>query len=129
MTNKEIAKTWFALLDAGNFDAMRKLTDSDYKFYNPMSQVPIGIDEHVGMMQMFASAFNANHRLDILIGEDDYVAVKGIWNAVHVGEFNGIPATGKSVQLSSIEIFRIRNEKIVDNILEMNPMSLMAQIT
>ena len=128
MTNKEIVKIWFASLDENNFEAIRKLTDSNYKFYNPMSPVPFGINEHVGMMQMFASAFKAIHHLDIVIGEGDYVAVKGTWNAIHTGEFNGVPATGKPVQLSSLEIFHIVDGKIIDNILEMNAMSLMAQI-
>src|ERR1051325_4036749 len=105
MTNKEIAKAWFANIDANNFDSVKKLMDSKHTFHNPMTPAPVGIDEHIGMMQMMTSAFSGKHELELIIEENNYVAVRGRWKGKHTSEFNGVPATGKNVTFTFLDVF------------------------
>jgi predicted ester cyclase len=128
MTNKETAKAWFSAIDKKDFDGIKRLMDSDHKFFNPMTPAPVGVDQHVGMMQMMTTAFNGEHHLDLLISEGDLVTVKGKWRGKHTGEFNGVPATNKNVEFSWIDILQVKNGKVADEYFEMNPMSIMAQI-
>ena len=128
MTNKEIAKTWFAAMDANEFDSVKKLMDKQHLFHNPMSPAPLGPDEHIGMMQQMMSALEGKHQVDLLIGEGEYVTVKGQWSGKHTGELMGVPASGKAVRFSWIDIFHVVNGKVVDEYYEFNPMSLMTQI-
>ena len=128
MTNKEIAKAWFASIDANNFDAVKTLMDTEHQFHSPMTPAPVGVNEHIGMMQMMTTAFKGQHYLDLFISEGDYVTVRGRWTGKHTGEFNGVPATGNQVQFSWMDIFQIVNGKVVNEYFEMNPMAIMQQI-
>jgi predicted ester cyclase len=128
MNNKEIAKTWFAHIDAKNFDGLKQLMAPNHSFHNPMSPEPAGADQHLGMMQMMTGALKGEHHLDIVIAEGDYVAVRGRWSGKHVGEFNGVPATGNDVSFTWTDVFHFIGGKVADEHLEMNPMAIMAQI-
>lgn len=128
MTNKEIAMAWFANIDKNNFDGVKNLMDSNHSFQNPMTPAPVGIDQHIGMMQMMTSAFSGAHILELIIEDEGHAVVKGRWKGTHTGEFNGIPATNKPVEFTFIDIFEIVNGKVRKEAFEMNPMSIMQQI-
>jgi steroid delta-isomerase-like uncharacterized protein len=128
MTNKEIAKTWFAAIDANDFNAVQKLMDSKHSFHNPMTPQPVGIEQHLGMMKGMTSAFKGRHVIDLLISEGEYLTAKGYWTGTHEGEFNGVPATQKTIQFSWIDVFHIINGKVEEEYFEMNPMSIMMQL-
>jgi predicted ester cyclase len=128
MTNKEIVKTWFAAIDAKDFNTVKNLMDSKHKFRNPMTPAPVGIDEHIGMMQMMTSALEGKHTLNVVFGDDEHIAVSGKWSGKHVGEFNGVPASGNLVEFHFVDILNIVNGKVVNEHLEMNPMAIMQQI-
>ena len=128
MTNKEIAKAWFAAIDANNFEAVKKLMHSQHSFRNPMTPTPVGQDEHIGMMQMMTSAFEGGHDLELILTDAEYVTVTGRYKGKHIAEFNGLPATNKNVDFTFIDVFQIEDGKVRNEFFEMNPMSIMMQI-
>ena len=128
MTNKEIVRKWFSHIDAGHFEELKKLMDASHSFKNPMTPSPVGADQHVGMVQMMTSAMKGAHHLELVLEEGDHVVVSGTWSGKHTGEFNGIPATGNTVEFPFIDIFHIQNGKVTDEHMEMNPMLIMQQI-
>ncbi|MBV9447822.1 MAG: ester cyclase [Streptosporangiaceae bacterium] len=52
--------------------------------------------------------------LEELIEEDDKVVVKDTVTGTHLGEYNGLPATGKSVSYSEIFIVRFAGGRIAE---------------
>jgi len=128
MTSKEIVKAWFAAIDTKKFEAVKNLMQNDHLFHNPMTPGPVGIEQHIGMMQMMTSAFEGQHHLDLFINKGDYITVRGKWKGKHTGEFNGVPATNKTVEFTFIDIFHIVNGKVAEEYFEMNPMAIMVQI-
>jgi predicted ester cyclase len=128
MTNKEIVKTWYSALEINDFNTIKNLMDSKYQFRNPMSSTAISALEHLSMMEMMKSSFEARHEFDVFIEDENYVAVSGKWIAKHIGDFNGIPATGKGIELQLIDIFKIIDGKVLYHHIEFNPMSIMVQI-
>ena len=46
--------------------------------------------------------------------EDDLVTAYVTYNATHQAEFLGVPATGKAVTWSIIDIFRVKDGKVVE---------------
>src|SRR3954467_10751338 len=46
---------------------------------------------------------------EVLIAEDDLVAMRGSFHGVHRGSFAGIPPTGRSVSAPLMIIYRIEN--------------------
>jgi predicted ester cyclase len=128
MTNQETVKAWFAAIDNRDFDTVRNLMDSKHKFRNPMTPAPAGVDEHIGMMQMMTSAFDGTHSFNVIFGDDDHVAVSGKWSGTHTGDFNGVPATGNKVEFYFVDLFHFVNGKVVNEHMELNPMTIMQQI-
>jgi predicted ester cyclase len=62
------------------------------------------------------------------VAEGDRVATRGYFSGTHKGEFNGIPATGKSVKVTYLDIWRLENGKAVENWVQMDMMGLMQQL-
>ena len=129
MTNKEIIKSWFSGIDAKNFDDVRSLMHADHRFTNPMTPEPVGAEQHLGMMQMMTGAFTGQHHIHQMVQEGDMVAAYGEWKGTHTGEFNGVAPTGRPVRFSWMDMFSLRDGKVAQEYFEMNPMSIMAQIT
>jgi predicted ester cyclase len=78
---------------------------------------------------MFRAAFPDLHiTLEDVLGEGDKVATRGYFTGTHQGEFNGIPATGKEVKVSYIDLWRLENGKAVDNWVQMDMIGLMQQL-
>lgn len=67
-------------------------------------------------------------RAEDIIEQGDKVVVRAIFSGTHTGEFNGIPATGKSVELPFIIIYRFENGKIAEHWLEANHLALLTQL-
>lgn len=129
MSNKEIVTAWFSSIDKGHFDELRNLMSKNHSFRSPMTPAPIDADQHLGMIQMMINSLKGEHTLDHIISEGEWVAVAGSWSGKHTGEFNGIAATGNSIRFTWTDIFHIVNGKVAEELFEMNPMSIMAQIT
>jgi predicted ester cyclase len=128
MTNNEIARQWFAAIDKQDFGTIRDLMHADHKFQNPMTPEPIEVEGHLGMMTLMTKAFDGHHNLELLLEDGNYAVVRGNWSGKHIGEFNGIPATGKTVNFTFIDIFEIIEGRVRTESFEMNPMAIMSQI-
>ena len=63
-----------------------------------------------------------------MIAEGDQVAVKCRLIGTHQGEYNGIPATGKSVDVPFHITYRIKDGKIVDHWMVMDSMVFLQQL-
>jgi predicted ester cyclase len=64
-----------------------------------------------------------------MIEDDDKVVARWSAKGTHKGDFMGIPATGKQVAFSGIEIIRIENGKAVEEWEELDRAGLMQQLT
>jgi len=71
---------------------------------------------------------DATSSVEELIAVGDRVISRWILRATHKGEFAGIPATGKRVEVSGIMITRIENGKIVEDKEEWDVLGFMQQL-
>ncbi|MFO7635668.1 MAG: ester cyclase [Caldilinea sp.] len=63
-----------------------------------------------------------------LIAEDDRVVVRFKIRGTHQGDFMGIPATGRPIDVPGIIIYRIADGRIVEHWMETDAMSMMQQL-
>jgi predicted ester cyclase len=63
-----------------------------------------------------------------MIGENDLVAVRGMFRGTHRGPFAGVAPTGKTVSAGLIIMYRIRDGRIVEYWLEFDMFGLMQQL-
>ena len=71
---------------------------------------------------------DAHFQIDDMIAEGDRVAVRVTASARQVGEFMGMPPSGKSYEIGEIHIFRLRDGKVSEHWHEYNPGALMKQL-
>jgi predicted ester cyclase len=98
-----------------------------------ISGVPGPIRGRQALKQLFTgywAAFDvhATPEPDFLIAEDDLVANRETVRSRHKGTFQGIPATGKEVTVTSMDIYRIVGGKIVEQWTEVDMLGLMQQL-
>ena len=78
---------------------------------------------------MMRSAFPDLHlTIEDMIAEGDKVAMRSSWNGTHQGEFMGIPATGRRVTVSQIDISRIADGRMVEHWGQLDALGLMQQL-
>lgn len=84
---------------------------------------PAGIGTRVGLQDFqenhqrpFLHAFPDKKATDeIRIAEGDYVAASGMQEATHLGDYLGIPASGRRVQIRYMDFWRVEDERLVEN--------------
>jgi steroid delta-isomerase-like uncharacterized protein len=77
----------------------------------------------------FYLAFNqGQHVFDEVIVSGDRVVTCGTFTATHLGEFQGLPPTGKQISLAIMHIDRVENGKIVEHWGQGDALGLMQQL-
>jgi predicted ester cyclase len=130
MTPKDFIKTWFANIDANRYDELASMMDKDHSFTNPMTPAPANKEQHLGMIRMMSTTFtNNHHQLDAIVSEGEWVTARGRVSCTHTGEFNGVKPTNRKIEFSWLDMMRVVNGKVREEYFELNPGSIMQQIT
>ena len=62
------------------------------------------------------------------VAQGDLVFNRVTWRGVHGGEFNGLPATGRLIELRGINRFKLKDGRIVEQRAELDFFGLLQQI-
>jgi steroid delta-isomerase-like uncharacterized protein len=112
----------------GNTTAVDELMAADAAIHMPTGEV-VNIDGLKGFAGAFRGSFPDWHStLEELIAEGDRVAERWTGRGTHRGELQGIPPTGKRVEVPGSVFYRIVDGKIVEFRGLFNMMSLMQQL-
>lgn len=65
---------------------------------------------------------------EVLAADDDKVVTRGVFTGTHTGEFMGVPASGKPIEVKFIDIWRIEGGKVAENWVRLDLLALMQQI-
>lgn len=66
--------------------------------------------------------------VDFMVAEGDLVTVRSTMRATQSGQYHDMPPSGKEVTISYINVYRIRNHRIVENWVAVDRLSLMEQL-
>ena len=80
------------------------------------------------MARIATALADAHFQIDDMIAEDDRVAVRLTARARQVGEFMGMPASGRSYEIGEIHIFRVRDGKVTEHWHEFDRTGLIKQL-
>jgi predicted ester cyclase len=125
--NREFVRKFLSTMDAQDWGAFREMMTPDHEFNSPLGPA-MGREEHVGVDRDFFKSFDARHQILDMFVEGDKVAIRGKTTMVHRGEFQGIPPTGKHIELHWLDIMRIEDGKNAEEWLSMDLMGLMQQL-
>jgi predicted ester cyclase len=78
---------------------------------------------------MFRAAFPDWHSdPGLVIGEGDLVVEQFTASGTQRGEIMGVPATGRTVRLNGINVFRVRDGRIVERWGRLDDLGLLSQL-
>ena len=111
--NKIIAREFFMEQDRRKGPLSPELVAADYTAKIGSSPV-MDRNGHSAFGTMFYAGFpDIYHTIDDIVAEDDRAAVRFTLRGTHTGDFMGIPATGKRIEVSAIAFQRIVAGKVV----------------
>jgi steroid delta-isomerase-like uncharacterized protein len=71
---------------------------------------------------------NVSFTVEDVIAEGDRVAVRVTAQATQVGQFMGVPPSGKSYSIGEIHIFRVRDGKVTEHWHQYDQLGMMHQL-
>jgi len=127
-TNKAIVRRYFdQILNEKRHDLAEEFLADNIELHG--SGLAPGLDVVKQWLTMFAAAFPDGHQvIEDVVAEEDRVVARTTFNGTQQGEMQGIPATGKSVSIPSITIFRMDNGKIAEGWLVSDNLGIMQQL-
>jgi steroid delta-isomerase-like uncharacterized protein len=89
-----------------------------------------GPDGFYESFRVFESAFpDLRVHLDAVLADGDKVITRSHWTGTHKGEFMGVPASGASVDVMFIDIWRVEEGLLTECWVRMDLLGLMQQMT
>lgn len=125
--NKEVVRRSFEQLSAV-VESHEEIYGDDWVGHFP-GMPPLDVQGHRMYSKVMETAFpDLDRRLEDLVAEGDKVVARWTARGTHLGDFNGIPPSGKVATSSGITIFRITNGKIVEEWAESDMLGLLTQV-
>jgi steroid delta-isomerase-like uncharacterized protein len=129
-TNKALVRRLFdELFNQGNPAAANDVIAPDYIDHSPIPAPAPGAEGFARRTAALRAAFVQEAVFGVFLAEGDLVAFTWQFNGVHTGPFAGLPATGKAVTLSGINVERIKDGRIVEHWSHFDLAGLMKQIS
>ena len=80
-------------------------------------------------VEVFLGAFDPlDHTIDAIFGDGELVCARQTWRGRHVGNFFGVPASGKDATFTSTAVLRVRDGLIAEAWDQMDLFGLFGQI-
>jgi steroid delta-isomerase-like uncharacterized protein len=127
--NKAMARRFQEEFNDRNWEGCRNLLASDCRSYQPGAPGPLNNDQFTGVGQLFASAFpDLNVTIHDQIAEGDKVLTRMSFAGTHQNDFQGIPPTGKTINLEGYILDHFVDGKIVEHRAMFDTMTMMQQL-
>ena len=127
--NKALVKRFVdEVINGGSPEALADLIADGYVYRAPGMEIQ-GRDAIAGVFSMLRTAFPDWHEeIEDLIAEDDRVVFRVTGRGTHLGDFQGIPPSGRSVTIAGTDIVRIDGAKLAEHWANFDQLGMMTQI-
>jgi steroid delta-isomerase-like uncharacterized protein len=126
--NKDLARRLYALINQGQVDQVADLISPDYIEHDPLPGQGSGREGVLDRFSMITTALAPHFTVEDLITEGDRIVVRWTNRGTHVGEFAGIPATGRTFTIAGIDIYRVADEQLCEHWHVIDQLGMLAQL-
>jgi len=128
--NKDLLRTAYRSLENGDLDACVESLTENFIANVPGLTDPLHGREvwRLGAQAMLEAFPDLKIDVQDIFGVDDKVTVLVHFHGTHQGTFQQFEATGRQVSYRSIEVYRIEGDKIAEEWVAPDMLSLMQQI-
>lgn len=126
--NKQTARQFFLEQDRRKGPLAPEIVADDY-VARIGSNPAMDMQSHSGFGSAFYQGFpDLYHTIDDVIGEGDTAVVRFTLRGRQTGNFMGIPATGRPIQVSAIAIMRFEDGKVAELTAQFDQLGMMQQL-
>lgn len=127
--NKALVLQFYKAFDDRKIEQAFELLGPNFVAHLAGMPEPLNEAEFRKFGMSFYSAFSQGQQIfDEVIVSSDRVVTSGTFIATHLGEFQGLPPTGKQIRLAIVHIDRVENGKIVEHWGQGDALGLMQQL-
>jgi steroid delta-isomerase-like uncharacterized protein len=128
--NKAIARRIFEeVINTGDLSLADQFIAQEMVSHNNPPDAPSGIEGFKHFVTTFRAAFpDLTFTIEDMITERDKVVARVSLRGTHKGDFMGVPATGRSVEMDSIDIMRFAEGKLIEHWGQGDVVGLMQQL-
>lgn len=128
--NKELVQHFFdGVLNQGMLELVDDLVTPGYALTVVGFPGPMDREGQKGMVAGLRAAFpDWEETVEELVGDGDRVVARVVGRGTHRGEFMGIPATGRTVEVVAVNVDRIIDGRIAERWLLPDTLGLLRQL-
>jgi steroid delta-isomerase-like uncharacterized protein len=127
-SKKQTAARLYELLNAGRIDEIADLVTDDYVEHDPLPGQGEGRDGVLDRFSMISGALAPRFTIDDVVAEGDRVVVRWTNTGTQVGEFAGMPATGRPFTIAGIDIYRVAGGRLAEHWHVVDQLAMLAQL-
>jgi steroid delta-isomerase-like uncharacterized protein len=129
-TNKEVIQAFLEdVINDGRLERADDLVKEYFVELDPLPGQEQGREGLKAVIRQLRTAFPDMHWVvKEMVAESDKVVTRFVWTGTQRGEFLGIPATGRSVEVKGVVIDRLEDGKMADSRILMDTFGLMQQL-
>jgi steroid delta-isomerase-like uncharacterized protein len=125
--NKDFMRRFLEASVARDSTAFKELMAPDFAAH--VSGGPKNREGFVQHMNVFNSAFsNMQVTISDLVTDGEKVVARTTWRGTHDGNFQGLPPTGKQIEIEAYIVERLRDGKTVEHWSLFDQMTMMQQL-
>jgi steroid delta-isomerase-like uncharacterized protein len=126
---KGLNHRWIDAFNARDWAAERAVRSDDFKAILSGAPEPLDNNAWSGFMQHFTAAFpDSRITIEQCVAEGDTVVSKWGLTGTHEGDFQGIPATGRTIKFAGLEFNRVKDGRFVEHVSQFDLASLLKQL-
>ena len=123
----QLADRYVEMINTHDPDAVDRFVAEDYVNHNAF--VADGREANRQFWTVFFAGLpDVRVTMEDLVVSGDRVVGRFVYRGTHTGDLMGIPATGKPVEMRSIDIWRVQNGMFVEHWDELNLLQVFQQI-
>ena len=129
--NKALVRRFYEeVWNKGNLDAAEAIFAEDYVRHD--LRPGLGLSGPAGQKKIaadFRAAFpDVRNTVDLMVAEGDLVAARWTTTGTHTGPWGEVAPTGKAARFAGVNIFRIRDGRVVELWNHRDDLGLMQQV-
>jgi steroid delta-isomerase-like uncharacterized protein len=126
--NKESVRRLYELLNQGEVEQIADVVVDDYEEHDPLPGQGTGREGVLDRFTLITRALAPHFTVEDMVAEGDRVVVRWTNSGTHVGEFAGIPATGRPFTIAGIDIYRLVDGKLSEHWHVIDQLSMLGQL-
>ena len=128
-TNTGVVRRYYEeVLNKGNVGLLDEIAVTEYAENDLLPGQGEGLEGLKQRVTVIKDAFGQTFKIEDLIAEGDKVVVRWTGSGKQVGEFNGMPATGKEFTIAGIDIHRFKEGRMAEHWHVVDQLSQLQQL-